>query len=63
MLNNYDDLMTVQEVCGVLMVGKNRIYELLQSGRLDGFRTGRIWKIPKLSLEKFIRSEAGLRMD
>lgn len=60
MLNSYDDLMTVQEICGILMVGKNRIYELLQSGKLEGFRIGRIWKIPKTSLENYIRSEAGL---
>lgn len=60
MLNNYDDLMTVHDVCEILMVGKNRIYELLQSGKLEGFRVGRIWKIPKASLENYIRSEAGL---
>lgn len=47
-------LMTVEEVSEELMIGKNAVYSLLASGKLAGFRIGRIWKIPRSSLSEFI---------
>ncbi len=61
MFNQYEDLLTVEEVAGILYIGKNRTYELLQSGVLKGFRIGRIWKIPKESLVEYIRTQSGLQ--
>lgn len=58
MLNQYQDIMTVWEVAEALYIGKNRVYELLESGALKGFRIGKIWKIPKLSVEQFILSQS-----
>lgn len=60
MLNQYQDIMNVWEVAEALYIGKNRVYELLESGKLKGFRIGKIWKIPKLSVEQFILSQANL---
>lgn len=56
MLNQYQDILTILELCEILMIGKNRAYELLQTGAIKGFRIGRIWKIPRESVEEFIRS-------
>lgn len=54
MFSNYDDVLTVAEVAEVLYVGRNTIYELLNSGTLVGFRIGRGWRIPKANLEAYI---------
>ncbi|WP_308857723.1 helix-turn-helix domain-containing protein [uncultured Oscillibacter sp.] len=47
--------MTVEEVCEAL-----RIYALLGSGQLKGFRNGRSWRIPKEAVRRFILERAGL---
>ena len=63
MYNDSEDLLTiltVAEVAELLYVGKNRVYELLASGELQGFRMGHVWKIPKESLASYIRKCTGL---
>ena len=47
MFNEYEDIMTIADVMEALHIGKNRVYELLSTGELNGFRMGRPWKIPK----------------
>lgn len=54
MFVNYDDILSVGDVCEILFIGRNRTYELLNSGSLRGFRVGRTWRIPKKSLETYI---------
>lgn len=58
MLNEFGAIMTIDEVCDVLMIGRNAVYKLLNSGSLKAFRIGRVWKIPKESVEAFIRTTA-----
>lgn len=60
-MNNFDSpLITVDELCELLMIGKNAAYKLLISGELRGFRIGRIWKIPRESLDRYIREQSNL---
>ena len=55
MFNEYGDILCVADVCEMLMIGRNRCYELLNSGALKGFRVGKnSWRIPKKSLEMYI---------
>ena len=54
MFKDYDDIITVEELCEMLMIGKNAAYELLGSGRIKAIRIGRIWKIPKKAVEEFV---------
>lgn len=61
MLERYDDILTADEACEVLRIGKNALYELLQSGQLKGYRNGRVWRIPKKSVIEFICTQANLR--
>lgn len=57
MLNQYEDILTVEDVCDILMVGRNRVYELLSTGELKGFRIGkRSWRIPKERVEEYIKT-------
>lgn len=57
MENDTQSLITVDELCEFLMIGKNAAYHLLQSGKIKCFRIGRIWKIPRESLDKYIREQ------
>ena len=47
-------ILTVSEVAEYLGVGKNRVYELLNTGNLKGFRMGSTWKVSRLALENYI---------
>jgi len=54
LLENYSDLLTVEELCEVLMVGRNSAYKTLDNGCLNAFRVGRRWKIPKAGVIDFL---------
>ena len=60
MFEQFNDVMSVADVAEALYTGKNRVYELLHSGNLKGFRIGRTWKIPKESLTEYICRQSGL---
>lgn len=40
MFENYDDILTVEEACEALRIGYNSMYELLNTGKLKGYRNG-----------------------
>lgn len=48
------DILTAYEAMDYLGVGENTLYRLLKSGELEAFRIGKIWKIPRKELDKFI---------
>ena len=60
MLENFDDLLTAEETCEVLKIGKNALYELLGAGALKGYRNGRVWRIPKQAIVEYIKAQAKL---
>lgn len=51
----YQDLITIEELCEILSVGKNTAYRLLNNGEIPAFRIGRTWKIPRQSVTTFIQ--------
>ncbi len=56
MLSNYNDILSVKEVCEILHLCKNKVYELLNKGDIKARRIGRKFLIPKASLIDFINS-------
>lgn len=54
MLEQYNELLTIDELCDILMVGKNIAYRLLTEKKIKAFRIGKKWKIPKSAVEDFI---------
>ena len=54
MFDAYNEILSVADICEILFIGRNRVYELLSSGTLKGFRIGNSWRIPKKSLEMYI---------
>lgn len=60
MFEEYDELITIDDLCNILYIGRNTAYRLLKSNTLQAFKIGRIWKIPKKSVEEYILRQAGL---
>ena len=61
MFEQYDDILSTEEACAALRIGKNALYDLLLKKELKGFRNGRIWRLPKSALEEFVRRQANLK--
>ena len=53
-------VLSVSEVAEYLGVEKNRVYELLNTGKLNGFRMGSTWKISRMALENYILNASKL---
>lgn len=59
-----DDFMTVSEVAELLRVSKMTIYRLVHSGEMLSIRLGRSFRLPRRSVNKYIRcSVTGLASD
>ncbi len=54
------ELITVDEMCEKLMIGKSLAYRLLGSGEIKCFKINRIWKIPKGSVYEYIEKKSQL---
>ena len=61
MFEEYGDVLTAEETCEALRIGFNALYDLLNSGKLKGYRNGRVWRIPRLALQEYILEQARLR--
>ena len=61
MFAEYSDVLTVEEACEAWRIGYNAIYDLLGSGKLKGYRNGRVWRIPKESVKQYILENARLK--
>lgn len=61
MFEEFGDILTVEEACEDLRVGRNSLYALLHSGQLKGYRNGRVWRIPRESLVEFIHIQTNLK--
>ena len=60
MFEQYPDILTVEEACEALRMGYNAVYDLLNEGKLKAYKIGRVWRIPKESLVKYILESAKL---
>lgn len=58
-----DDLtiLSIEEVCQVLKIGRNRIYHLLNNGLIKGYREGNRWKISRKAVEEYISTQSNMR--
>ena len=60
MFEQADDLLSVEEACELLKIGRGAIYPLLADGRLKAFRNGRVWRIPKEAVIQYVRQSSRL---
>lgn len=52
--DNYNDMISLDDLCEMLTIGKNTAYSLLKSGQIKAFKIGRIWKIPRESVSEYV---------
>jgi len=52
------ELFTVDDLCRILMIGKNTAYDLVISHKIDSFKVGKSWKIPRAAIEKYVLEQA-----
>ena len=52
--DTYSDLITVDELCDMLAIGKNTAYNLLNAQKIKAFRIGRTWKIARQAVIDYI---------
>lgn len=55
MFEEYNDIITIDELCEMLRIGRNKAYELLRSGKISSFREGKLWIISKEAVIDYIR--------
>ena len=56
MLKNYKDIISVEELCEILSIGKNTAYRLLKSREIRAIRIGKVYKIPKESVRRYLKT-------
>lgn len=60
MQENYAELITIDELCELLMIGRTTAYRLLRSKEINAFKIGKVWKILKASVEKYVKERSNL---
>lgn len=61
LFEQYDDLVTVDELTEMLAIGKSAAYRLVASGEMNCFRLNRKWKIPKQSVIAYVIEKANAK--
>ncbi|HCB96130.1 MAG: helix-turn-helix domain-containing protein [Monoglobaceae bacterium] len=60
MQESYVELITIDELCELLMIGRSTAYNLLRSNEIKAFKIGKVWKISKASVERYIKERSNL---
>lgn len=53
----YNDMISIEDLCEMLTIGKNTAYHLLKTNQIKAFKIGRIWKIPRESVSEYVLSQ------
>ncbi|MCR5369927.1 MAG: helix-turn-helix domain-containing protein [Clostridium sp.] len=54
MLEEYGDFLTIPEICGILDVGKNTVYDLLKTRKIKNFRIGKRYRVTRDAVVDYI---------
>lgn len=60
MLNEYSEILTVEDVMEILNIGKNAAYDLFRNGEIKCFRLKNRWKVPKQAVIDYINNQSKL---
>lgn len=56
MFEEYPDVVSVEQLCKMLNVGKNTAYSLIHSGAIKAIRIGHQYRIPKKYIIEYLSS-------
>lgn len=54
MFEQYDDILTINELAETLKIGTTQAYRIVRSGKIKAFKEGKDWKVPKDSVIQYI---------
>lgn len=54
MFTNYPDVLTPNQLKDFLNIGKNKVYQMLQTGEIESIRIGRQYRIPKRCIKTYL---------
>ncbi len=52
-----NNIMRFEKVMEYLDIGKNTLYGLLKSGEINAFKIGKVWKVPRKSVEDYVNNK------
>lgn len=55
MFKNYPDVMSIDDMCKALSIGKKTGYYLLQTGQIKCLKIGRAYRIPKINILEYLQ--------
>ena len=55
-LADYPDLLTVQDVCSILRIGRRSVYQYINDHTLQSKKIAGKYRIPKVSVTRFIQN-------
>ena len=61
-MTDNNEIMKFEEVMEYLNIGKSTLYKLLRSGEITSFKIGKVWKIPRQSVEDYIKKQMKYRL-
>ncbi len=61
MFNEFPDILTVEEACEALLIGRNNLYKILADKSLKAYKNGRLWRIPKQALIEYVQTNSSLQ--
>lgn len=54
MFNDYPDIVSIKQMMVMLNIGRNTAYNLINTNQIKSIKIGRIHKIPKINIIKYI---------
>jgi len=54
LFDSYNDILSVEDVKEILGIGRNKVYELIETKQLYAIRPGQAYRISKLSLIEYV---------
>jgi excisionase family DNA binding protein len=54
MLQNYPEVMTLDELCGYLRIAKSSLYKLAQDGKIPCQKVGKHWRFRKEAIDRWL---------
>ncbi|SDZ00230.1 helix-turn-helix domain-containing protein [Bacillus sp. 166amftsu] len=63
MFDAYDDVVHIEDLMEMLDIGRNKAYELLQSGQIKSFKVGKSYRIPKMCIQNFVLAKVQIQIE
>jgi len=56
LFTEYADIISIDDLCDMLKIGRNKAYDLLRCKKIVAFKEGRLWMIPKNSVIEYVEN-------